>query len=128
MRDVGHLGVPSRIMAKSDILSIEEMQIVQQHPLHSRLVVEALPGMADVARWVGMHHEWPDGKGYPDSLRADEIPFEAKIISVVDVFNALTSDRPYRETLDRDGAFEVIQGASGSQLDSELVGLLRKVV
>jgi energy-coupling factor transport system substrate-specific component len=84
--------------------------------------------MADVARWVGMHHEWPDGKGYPDSLRADEIPFEAKIISVVDVFNALTSDRPYRETLDRDGAFEVIQGASGSQLDSELVGLLRKVV
>ncbi|HET9200705.1 MAG TPA: HD domain-containing phosphohydrolase [Dehalococcoidia bacterium] len=128
MRDVGHLGVPSRIMAKSDILSIEEMQVVQLHPTHSRMVVESLPGMSDVARWVGMHHEWPDGKGYPDSLSADEIPLEAKIISVVDVFNALTSDRPYRETLDRDGAFEVIQGASGSQLDSDLVGLLRKVV
>lgn len=128
MRDVGHLGVPSRIMAKSDILSIEEMQLVQQHPMHSRMVVEALPGMAEVGRWVGMHHEWPDGKGYPESLSDSDIPLEAKIISVVDVFNALTSERPYRETLDEDGAFEVIQGASGSQLDSDLVGLLRKVV
>lgn len=128
MRDIGHLGVPSRIMAKSDILSIEEMQMVQQHPLYSRMVIEALPGMGDVARWVGMHHEWPDGKGYPESLKDTEIPFEAKIISVVDVFNALTSERPYRETLDRDGAFEVIQGASGSQLDTDLVGLLQKVV
>lgn len=128
MRDVGHLGVPSRIMAKSDILTIEEMQIVQQHPMHSQLVVEGLPGMGDVARWVAMHHEWPDGKGYPESLSNSEIPFEAKIIAVVDVFNALTSERPYREKLDRDGAFEVIQGASGSQLDSDLVGLLRKVV
>jgi HD-GYP domain-containing protein (c-di-GMP phosphodiesterase class II) len=128
MRDIGHLGVPSRIMAKSDILSIEEMQVVQQHPMHSRMVLEALPGMSDVARWVGMHHEWPDGKGYPESLKDTDIPFEAKIISVIDVFSALTSDRPYRETLDRDGAFEVIQGASGSQLDSDLVGLLQKVV
>ncbi|MPZ24328.1 MAG: HD domain-containing protein [Dehalococcoidia bacterium] len=128
MRDVGHLGVPSRIMAKSDILTIEEMQVMQQHPLHSRMVIECLPGMSDVATWVGMHHEWPDGKGYPESLHDAEIPLEAKIVSVVDVYSALTSDRPYRETLDRGTAIDIIDGASGSQLDSELVQLLREVV
>ncbi|MEX2238538.1 MAG: HD domain-containing phosphohydrolase [Dehalococcoidia bacterium] len=128
MRDIGHLGVPSRIMAKSDILSIEEMQLVQMHPVHSKMIIEALPGMAEVARWVSMHHEWPDGKGYPDSLNDADIPLEAKIISVVDVFNALTSERPYRETLDREGAIEIIEGASGSQLDTDLVTLLRNVV
>lgn len=127
-RDVGNLGVPSRIMAKSDILSVEEMQIMQAHPMNSRMVVDSLPGMAEVAAWIGMHHEWPNGKGYPESLDDAEIPIEAKIISLVDVYNALTSERPYRRRLDRDGALGVIRGASGSQLDAQLVELLSAVV
>lgn len=127
-RDIGNLGVPSRIMGKSDILSIEEMQLMQEHPMNSRRVVECLPGMIDVAGWVGMHHEWPDGKGYPDSLNAADIPIEARIISVIDVYGALTSDRPYRRRLDRQGALEVMRGARGSQLDSQLVELLAEVV
>lgn len=127
-RDVGNLGVPSRIMVKSDILSVEEMQIMQAHPVNSRLVVEGLPGMSEVADWIGKHHEWPDGKGYPDSLSNVEIPIEARIISLVDVYNALTSERPYRRRLDREGALEVMRGARGTQLDAQLVELLSAVV
>ncbi|MPZ22484.1 MAG: HD domain-containing protein [Dehalococcoidia bacterium] len=128
VHDIGHLGVPSRIMAKSDILTVEEMQIMQQHPLHSHMVVECLPELADVADWVKTHHEWPDGRGYPDSLHDRSISLEAKIMAVADVFESLTSDRPYRDVMERDDALQLISRAAGTQLDPEVVRLLPQVI
>jgi HD-GYP domain-containing protein (c-di-GMP phosphodiesterase class II) len=80
--------------------------------------------MEEIATWVGAHHERPDGKGYPEMLEDEEIPLEARIISLADTYVALTSPRPYREALSDDDAKEVLEGAAGSQLDKKLVKLL----
>jgi HD-GYP domain-containing protein (c-di-GMP phosphodiesterase class II) len=77
--------------------------------------------MAEVGRWIGMHHERPDGKGYPEMLEKDEIPLEARILAIADTYVALTSHRPYRGALAPDDALEVLLGAAGGQLDRDLV-------
>ncbi len=121
LRDVGLLGVPAYILAKPDILSVTEMLIMRRHPGYSQMVVDALPGLEEVAAWAGRHHERPDGKGYPEMLGEGEIPEEASIIAVADVFVALTTERPYRSALSVDDAKAVLLGATGSQLDAAIV-------
>jgi HD-GYP domain-containing protein (c-di-GMP phosphodiesterase class II) len=120
---VGLLGVPARIMAKPDILSLAEMQVMRRHPSYSYLILEDLPGLEDVAAWVHAHHERPDGKGYPEMLEGDAIPLEARVIALVETYVALTSERPYRHALSCQDAQQVLLGAAGSQLDEELVRL-----
>jgi HD-GYP domain-containing protein (c-di-GMP phosphodiesterase class II) len=123
VHDVGLLGVPARIIAKPDILSLTEMQAMRQHPTYSEMVIEALPGLEEVARWVGAHHERPDGKGYPEMLEDDTIPFEGRIIALADTYVALTSPRPYRRALSPEDAQQVLLGGAGTQLDREFVQL-----
>ncbi len=123
VHDVGLLGVPARIIAKPDILSLTEMQAMRQHPSYSEMVVDALPGLEDAARWVGAHHERPDGKGYPEMLEDDTIPLEARVIALADTYVALTSARPYRGALSPEDAQQVLVGGAGSQLDTEFVQL-----
>jgi HD-GYP domain-containing protein (c-di-GMP phosphodiesterase class II) len=121
--NVGLLGVPARVIAKPDILSLTEMETMRRHPTYSQMVLEALPGMEKIATWVGAHHERIDGKGYPEMLKADDIPLEARIISLADTYVALTSPRPYREALSEEDAKQVLEGAVGTQLDKKLVKL-----
>jgi HD-GYP domain-containing protein (c-di-GMP phosphodiesterase class II) len=122
--DVGLLGVPARTIAKPDILTLAEMEAMRKHPSFSQLVLEALPDLEEIARWVGAHHERPDGKGYPEMLEDEMIPLEARIIAVADTYVALTSPRPYREALSDEDARQVLEGGAGSQLDKKLVKLL----
>ena len=121
---VGLLGVPARVIAKPDILSLAEMETMRKHPAYSQKVLEALPGMEEVATWVGAHHERPDGKGYPEMLDDDTIPLEARIIALADTYVALTSTRPYRDALSDADAKQVLEGGAGTQLDKKLVKLL----
>lgn len=121
---VGLLGVPARIIAKPDILSLAEMETMRKHPAYSQKVLEALPGMEEVATWVGAHHERPDGKGYPEMLDDETIPLEARIIALADTYIALTSPRPYRDALSEDDAKQVLEGSAGTQFDKNLVKLL----
>ena len=123
LHDVGLLGVSSRVISKPDILSLAEMEIVRTHPSYSQLILEAVPGLDAAARWAGAHHERPDGKGYAELLENDEIPLEARIISVADTYVALTSTRPYREALSHEDAQQVLLGGAGTQLDAKLVRL-----
>lgn len=123
LHHVGLLGVPARIMAKPDILSLAEMQVMRRHPSYSHLILEGLPGLEDVAVWVHAHHERPDGRGYPEMLEGDAIPLEARIIALAETYVALTSERPYRRALSRQDAHQVLLGAVGSQLDEKLVRL-----
>lgn len=123
---VGLLGVPARILAKPDILSLTEMEAMRQHSRFSEQILEALPGMEEIAHWVGAHHERPDGKGYPEMLEADDIPLEARIISLADTYVALTSTRPYREALTETDARQVLEGGAGTQLDEKLVKVFPK--
>lgn len=121
LHDLGRLGVPPRVIAKADILNVGEMHLLRQHPSFSQRMLEGLQGMEEVALWVGAHHERPDGRGYPEMASGPEIALEASIISVANVYVAVTADRPYRAGLRRAEALKVLEGAAGSQLDSELV-------
>jgi HD-GYP domain-containing protein (c-di-GMP phosphodiesterase class II) len=124
LHNVGLLGVPARVMAKPDILSLTEMEAMRKHPTYSQMILEALPGMDDVALWAGAHHERPDGKGYPEMLDEGIIPLEARIIALADTYVALTSVRPYRRALSDEDAQQVLLGGAGTQLDRKLVQLL----
>lgn len=121
LHDLGLLGVPARIMAKPDILSVTEMQLMRQHPANSEMILQDLPGFEEVAIWIARHHERPDGKGYPEMLAGDDIPLEARILAVADVYAALTSERPHRGAMQDRDAKQVLLGAAGTQLDPELV-------
>ena len=97
---------------------------MRKHPALSQQVLEALPGLGDVARWVGAHHERPDGRGYPEMLEEERIPLEARILAVADTYVALTSPRPYRRALSHEDAQQVLLGGAATQLDSKLVRVL----
>ena len=121
--DVGLLGVPARVMAKPDILSLTEMESMRKHPSYSQKILEGLTGMEQIAQWVGAHHERPDGRGYPEMLEEKAIPLEARILAIADTYVALTSVRPYRRALSRDDALQVLLGGAGTQHDPKLVKL-----
>ena len=121
LHDVGLLGVPARVIAKPDILSLAEMETMRRHPTYSQQVLEAVPGLEEMALWVGAHHERPDGKGYPELLDAEVIPVEGRIIALADTYVALTSTRPYRRALSDEDAQTVLLGGAGTQLDKKLV-------
>lgn len=121
LHDVGHLGVPARVIAKPDILSLAEMEAMRKHPTYSQMVLEAIPALEEPAFWVGAHHERPDGRGYPEMLEGDTIPLEARIIAIADSYIALTSARPYRKALAHEDAIEVLLSGAGTQFDASLV-------
>ena len=121
LHDIGLFGIPARILDKPDILTLSEMEVMRKHPSYSQQVLETLPGLEEVAFWVGAHHERPDGKGYPEMLEGDEIPFEARLLAVADTYVALTSTRPYRRALAHDDALAVLRGGAGTQFDPEVV-------
>ncbi len=123
LHDIGLLGVPARIMSKPDILSVSEMQLMRQHPASSEMILSSLNGFEELAFWIARHHERPDGRGYPDMLSGDDIPLEARIISVADVHSALTAERPHRGALTAKDAQQILVGAAGTQLDPELTRL-----
>ena len=129
LHDVGQLGVAERIMGKPGILSVEELEVLRLHPVHSHDVVSGITGLEEVAEWVVAHHERVDGRGYPDGKVGDEIPLEARILAIVDSWVAITSDRPHRARVSQDEARRRLQSAAGTQLDKHLVDVfLREVV
>jgi HD-GYP domain-containing protein (c-di-GMP phosphodiesterase class II) len=129
LHDVGQLAVAERIMAKPGILSVEELEVLRLHPIHSHDVVAGISGLEEVAEWVAAHHERVDGRGYPDGKAGDEIPMEARILAIVDSWVAITSDRPHRARVSPEEARRMLRSAAGTQLDARLVEVfLREVV
>jgi HD-GYP domain-containing protein (c-di-GMP phosphodiesterase class II) len=129
LHDIGQLSVSERIMAKPGILTVDELDVLQLHPQLSSDIVGGISGLDEVALWIAAHHEWPDGKGYPDRLSGDEIPLESRILAVADTYVAMTSDRPYRRRLEPDDVVRRLRAAAGSQLDGRLVDLfIEKVI
>lgn len=121
LHDVGQLAVSERIMAKPGILSVDELDVLRLHPVHSHDIVSGIAGLEEVAEWVATHHERPDGRGYPEGRTLQDIPVEARILAVCDAYVALTSDRPHREAIGQAEAMRQLRAAAGTQLDPELV-------
>ena len=122
LHDVGKIGIPENVLRKNEKLSPEEWDIMKQHPtIGADKVLAPNQGLRDLIPMVKYHHEKIDGTGYPVGLKGDEIPFEARIISVADAFHALISDRPYRKGMSTEKACAILKEGAGTHWDSELV-------
>lgn len=120
LHDIGKLAVPKKLLDKPGKLTAFEWRIVKQHPVLSRELLAMAPFFADIAPIAGAHHERLDGSGYPDGLKGEEIPYLARIISITDAFDALTSNRPYTKNLTVEAAIKVLQKSEG-HFDKEIL-------
>lgn len=128
IHDIGKIGIPDSILNKTGSLSFEEFEAIKQHPLIGGQILASVPLPQTVVRGMLEHHERYDGKGYPHGLKGQEISLAARIIAVVDVYDALSNDRPYRKAMSKAEAIEVLEGARGTQLDPELVDIFVSIL
>lgn len=121
LHDVGKVKVPDEILNKVEPLTDEEWEEMRRHPEYGEEMLNEKEFLKAAARIVHAHHERYDGRGYPDGLKGEEIPLEARIIAVVDTYDAITSERPYQPALARKKAFAELRGGAGSQFDERVV-------
>jgi putative nucleotidyltransferase with HDIG domain len=121
LHDIGKMAIPDKILNKPGKLEVEEMTIMKEHAYHGYQIVKKIPFLADVAEIVYSHQEWFNGEGYPRHLKGNEIPLGARIFSVADTFDAITSDRPYRPAQSFAAARTEIAKFAGRQFDPEIV-------
>jgi diguanylate cyclase (GGDEF)-like protein/putative nucleotidyltransferase with HDIG domain len=121
MHDIGKLRVRDELLSKPGPLTPAEYQEIKQHSEIGADLLDRIPLLHDIAPLVRAVHERWDGAGYPDRLAGAEIPVESRIVAVCDAFHAMTSDRPYRRSLGRDGALAELNRCAGSQFDAEVV-------
>lgn len=120
LHDVGKIGVSDDILQKPGRLTAEEHENMKRHPRLGALIVGALPGMEPIVDIVRSHHERWDGRGYPDALQGEAIPFLGRLVAISDAFSAMTTDRPYRKGMGWTEALEEIRRNSGTQFDPRL--------
>jgi len=128
LHDVGKIGVPDAVLRKPRTLSRREWQAMQRHPLLAGILVSKVGFLEGALPILLYHHERFDGSGYPFGLAGDRIPLEARIFAVVDAYDAMTSDRPYRKAVGREHAVGEIVAHSGSQFDPVVVDAFLRVV
>ncbi len=126
LHDVGKLGVSNIVLEKPGKLDEAEWQAMRSHPVKSEAILSRIAVFADAARIGGAHHEKLDGSGYPRGLRESEIDFETRIVTVADVFDALTADRPYRAAMSIERALEIIDEGVGQAFDPDCVEALKR--
>jgi putative nucleotidyltransferase with HDIG domain len=128
VHDVGKIGVRDDILWKPDRLSPGERMMIERHPEVAARILRPIRGAEEIAEIVLCHHECPDGTGYPRGLRRDQIPLEARILRVADVFSALTDSRSYKPALNREDVIRSMRESSGTKLDAESVAILGVLV
>jgi len=128
IHDIGKLAVPDRILLKPGPLTPEERSEMEKHPVIGAQLLENLEIYRNIVEIVRHEHEKWDGTGYPDGLKGEAIPLGARIIAAADIYNALTTDRPYRKAYSHDKAVEIIKDMSGSHLDPTVVNALLQVL
>jgi HD-GYP domain-containing protein (c-di-GMP phosphodiesterase class II) len=128
LHDVGKVGVPEAILNKPGPLTAAEWRVMRTHPTIGYQILSGIPGMENAAEVVRCHHEMWDGGGYPAGLRGEEIPLPARVFMVVDAYDAMTTDRPYRASMGVDRAVAELQRVSGSQYDPDVVAAFLGIV
>ena len=121
LHDVGKIGVDDRIIRKPTALSEEEFRIMKTHPIKGAAIMSAIPQLADVIPGMKYHHEKWSGGGYPEGLRGEEIPMQARIVTVADTFDAMTTTRPYQQAMETDYVVERIKQFAGARYDPVVV-------
>ncbi|MGR9114693.1 MAG: HD-GYP domain-containing protein [Gammaproteobacteria bacterium] len=135
LHDVGKIGIPDQILLKPGSLSEEEFEVMKTHAIKGREIIDDLLENFNLSQFQNIemiqniaqyHHEAVDGTGYPCGLASDDIPIEARIVAVADVFDALTSQRPYKKAWNNDDAFDLLRKLAGIKLDQQCVEALVK--
>lgn len=121
LHDAGKVGVSERILNKPGPLTAAEWRIMRTHPLIGYQMVGGIPFLQPAAEVVRYHHEMFDGSGYPEGLERERIPLAARVFSIVDAFDAMTTDRPYREAMSLDRAASEFEKMAGTQFDPDIV-------
>jgi putative nucleotidyltransferase with HDIG domain len=121
LHDIGKVGVPTDLLLRNGALSREEREVVEQHPEIGSRLLKPLDIPASVVTAIHHHHEWWDGRGYPDGLAGEEIPLTARIIAIADAFDTMNCEPPYRAQLDRGAIHSELKRFAGVQFDPDLV-------
>jgi putative nucleotidyltransferase with HDIG domain len=128
VHDIGKVGLPPGLLEKTGALTLEERRQMEQHPVIGERILSKVEDYSDIARIVRHHHERVDGLGYPDNLKDNEIPLLSRIIAVADAYNAMTSDRPYRDAMPSRVARLRLAQAVESQFDTTVVAAFEAVL
>ncbi len=121
LHDIGKIGIDARILLKPGKLTEEEFSEIKKHPVIGYQILAPIEFLAPVAQMVLYHQEWYNGAGYPDGLKGEEIPIGSRIVSTIDAWDAMTSDRPYRKAMPREKAREELQKGAGKQFDPRVI-------
>jgi response regulator RpfG family c-di-GMP phosphodiesterase len=121
LHDIGKIGIDEAILLKPGKLTPEEYEQMKKHPIIGHQILSPVKYLGPVAQMVLYHQEWFDGRGYPEGLKGEEIPLGSRIVAVLDAWDAMTSDRPYRKALGREIAVGELKKGSGTQFDPRVV-------
>jgi putative nucleotidyltransferase with HDIG domain len=128
VHDIGKIGLPAGLLEKEGALSLEERRMMEQHSEIGERILKKVDDYAVISAVVRHHHERVDGNGYPDRLTGDEIPLLSRIIAVADAYNAMTSDRPYRDAMPSRVARLRLAQAVESQFDTAVVAAFEAIL
>lgn len=127
LHDIGKIAMPKSILCKNGKLTDEEFGVMKSHPSRGEKIVINIKKLQIISEWVKAHHEKWDGTGYPDRLKGEDIPLPGRIIALADTYDAMTSTRPYRNSLPHEVAINEIKRCSGTQFDPQLAELFIKI-
>ncbi len=128
LHDIGKIGINEKILTKPGRLTEEEYKEMKKHPQIAYQILSPIEFLTPVAKIILYHHEWYNGMGYPEGLKGDEIPLGSRIVSVIDAWDAMTSDRPYRKALTTEDAIEELKRGSGRQFDPKVVNAFLELI
>ena len=121
LHDIGNIGVDFSVLNKRGALTTEERKEVERHPVIGATIISFLKGFDSVTKIIRHHHEYYNGSGYPDGLKGDDIPLSSRIIHIIDVYDSLTSDRPYRPALPTDEVKRILEKGRGTMFDPKVL-------
>ncbi len=128
LHDVGKIGIDDRILRKPTALTDDEFEVMKLHPVKGALIMGQIPQLKWIIPGMRYHHEKWDGTGYPDGLRGEEIPMLARIISVADTFDAMTTTRPYQKAMKSDYVVSRIKTFAGTRYDTTVTKALEEAL
>jgi HD-GYP domain-containing protein (c-di-GMP phosphodiesterase class II) len=123
LHDIGKMGIPDQILFKSETLTTEEWEIMRKHPVYAYELLSPIQHLGPALEIPFCHHEKWDGSGYPRGLKGEQIPLSARIFAIVDVWDALCSDRPYRPAWPFEKIIDHIHGQSDKHFDPKIVDI-----
>jgi len=128
LHDIGKIGVRGIVLNNPDDLTGEEYDEIKKHPIVGEGIIQPIELLQPIRPFIRHHHEWYNGKGYPDGLSGENIPLGARILAVADAYDAMKSDRPYRKALTKETAIQELKQGSGAQFEPKLVEVFLEIL